>query len=286
MPQTKHLFPEPQPLMAQTLPALPDRPLTAHKGQFGHVLLIGGDRGFGGSITLSAQAALRCGAGLVSLATRPEHVPAALTRLPEVMTLGVSSANQLMGVLAQASVLVVGPGLGLAPWGRSLLSAAAQAKMPQVWDADALNLLSNTDLALFEGSVLTPHPGEAARLLGISTQQVQADRPAAARALVKKYSVVCVLKGAGTLIAGLQGELAQCNHGHPAMATAGLGDVLAGVVGALLAQGMNAYEAACLAVWLHARAGEQQGQLGRGLAASDLIPAIRQLLEEHAPCTK
>ena len=288
MPQTKHLFSEPQPLMAQTLPALPARPLNAHKGQFGHVLLIGGDRGFGGSITLSAQAALRCGAGLVSLATRPEHIPAALARLPEVMAVGVLSANQLMGLLAQASVLVVGPGLGQAPWGRSLLSAAAQAKMPQVWDADALNLLSNSnsDLALAQGSVLTPHPGEAARLLGISTEQVQADRPAAARALVKKYSVVCVLKGAGTLIAGLQGELAQCNHGHPAMATAGLGDVLAGVVGALLAQGMNAYEAACLGVWLHARAGEQQGQLGRGLAASDLIPVIRQLLEEHAPCTK
>ena len=286
MPQTKHLFSEPQPLMAQTLPALPARPLNAHKGQFGHVLLIGGDRGFGGSITLSAQAALRCGAGLVSLATRPEHIPAALARLPEVMAVGVLSANQLMGLLAQASVLVVGPGLGQAPWGRSLLSAAAQAKMPQVWDADALNLLSNTDLALAQGSVLTPHPGEAARLLGISTEQVQADRPAAVRALVKKYSVVCVLKGAGTLIAGLQGELAQCNHGHPAMATAGLGDVLAGVVGALLAQGMNAYEAACLGVWLHARAGEQQGQLGRGLAASDLIPVIRQLLEEHAPCKK
>ena len=288
MPQTKHLFSEPQPLMAQTLPALPARPLNAHKGQFGHVLLIGGDRGFGGSITLSAQAALRCGAGLVSLATRPEHIPAALARLPEVMAVGVLSANQLMGLLAQASVLVVGPGLGQAPWGRSLLSAAAQAKMPQVWDADALNLLSNSnsDLALAQGSVLTPHPGEAARLLGISTEQVQADRPAAARALVKKYSVVCVLKGAGTLIAGLQGELAQCNHGHPAMATAGLGDVLAGVVGALLAQGMNAYEAACLGVWLHTRAGEQQGQLGRGLAASDLIPVIRQLLEEHAPCKK
>ncbi len=286
MPQTKHLFPEPRVLNASALAHLPARASNAHKGQFGHVLLIGGDRGFGGSITLSAQAALRCGAGLVSLATRPEHVPAALTRLPEVMAVGVQSANQLMGLLAQASVVVVGPGLGQAPWGRSQLSAVAQAKMPQVWDADALNLLSNTDLALAQGSVLTPHPGEAARLLGISTQQVQADRPAAARALVKKYSVVCVLKGAGTLIAGLQGELAQCNHGHPAMATAGLGDVLAGVVGALLAQGMNAYEAACLAVWLHARAGEQQGQLGRGLAASDLIPAIRQLLEEHAPCKK
>ncbi|MEE8873733.1 NAD(P)H-hydrate dehydratase [Pseudomonas helleri] len=284
MPQTKHLFADPQPLLANTLPRLPARAPDAHKGQFGHVLLIGGDRGFGGSITLSAQSALRCGAGLVSLATRPEHVPAALTRLPEVMTLGVSSANQLMGVLAQASVVVVGPGLGQAAWGRSLLSAAAQAKKPQVWDADALNLLSNADCALPAGCVLTPHPGEAARLLGLSTEQVQADRPAAARALVKKYSAVCVLKGAGTLIAGLEGQLALCTQGHPAMATAGLGDVLAGVVGALLAQGMSAFDAACLAVWLHARAGEQQGQMGRGLAASDLIPAIRQLLEEQTPC--
>ena len=286
MPQTKRLIARPQALVADSLSRLPARAMDAHKGLFGHVLLIGGDLGFGGSITLGAQAALRCGAGLVSLATRPEHVAAALVRLPEVMTLGVSSANQLMGVLARASVLVVGPGLGLAPWGRSLLSAAAQAKMPQVWDADALNLLSNADFKLASGSVITPHPGEAARLLGLSTAQVQADRPAAVRALVKKYSVVCVLKGAGTLIAGLNDELAVCDHGHPAMATAGLGDVLAGVIGALLAQGMTAYEAACLAVWLHARAGEQQGILGRGLAASDLIPAIRQLLEEHAPCTK
>ena len=286
MPQTKHLLADPQALSADNLAPLLRRAPSAHKGQFGHVLLVGGDRGFGGSITLSAQAALRCGAGLVSLATRPEHVPAALVRVPEVMALGVSSANQLMGVLAQASVVVVGPGLGQAPWGRSLLSAAAQAKMPQVWDADALNLLSNAVIALAPGSVITPHPGEAARLLGISTGQVQADRPAAARALVKKYSVVCVLKGAGSLVAGLNGELAICSHGHPAMATAGLGDVLAGVIGALLAQGLGAYDSACLAVWLHARAGEQQGQLGRGLAASDLIPAIRQLLEEHAPCTK
>ena len=286
MPQTKHLLADPKALRADTLPRLPARAPSAHKGQFGHVLLVGGDRGFGGSINLSAHAALRCGAGLVSLATRPEHVAAALVLVPEVMTLGVSSANQLMDVLAQASVVVVGPGLGQAPWGRSLLSAAAQAKMPQVWDADALNLLSNAVIGLASGSVITPHPGEAARLLGISTEQVQADRPAAARAMVKKYSVVCVLKGAGTLVAGLEGELAICNHGHPAMATAGLGDVLAGVIGALLAQGMNAFDAACLAVWLHARAGEQQGQLGRGLAASDLIPAIRLLLEEHAPCTK
>ena len=167
MPQTKHLLADPQALSADNLAPLPRRALSAHKGQFGHVLLVGGDRGFGGSITLSAQAALRCGAGLVSLATRPEHVPAALVRVPEVMVLGVSSANQLMGVLAQASVVVVGPGLGQAPWGRSLLSAAAQAKMPQVWDADALNLLSNAVITLAPGSVMTPHPGEALSLIHI-----------------------------------------------------------------------------------------------------------------------
>jgi len=132
--------------------------------------------------------------------------------------------------------------------------------------------------------VITPQPGEAARLLGISTSRVQGDRPAAARALVKKYSVACVLKGAGSLIADVDGRLALCDHGHPAMATAGLGDVRAGVIGALLAHGLSAFDAACLAVWLHARAGEQQGTMGRGLAASDLIPVIRQLLEEQAPC--
>jgi NAD(P)H-hydrate epimerase len=273
-------------LTASSLPRLTGRAPTSHKGKFGHVLLIGGDRGFGGAILLSAQSALRSGAGMVSLATRSEHVPAALARLPEVMTLGTHSANQLMGLLEQASVLVVGPGLGQAAWGRSLLSAAANAPLPQVWDADALNLLAKGGLALPAGCVITPHPGEAARLSGISTAHVQADRFSVARELSKKYSAVVVLKGAGSLIASPDGRLALCDRGHPAMATAGLGDVLAGLIGALLAQGMEAFDAACLAVWLHASAGEHQGKLGRGLAASDLIPAIRQLLEEQAPCLK
>ncbi|MCU1763735.1 NAD(P)H-hydrate dehydratase [Pseudomonas sp. 14P_8.1_Bac3] len=268
------------------LPRLPARAPTAHKGQFGHVLLIGGDRGFGGAILLSAQSALRSGAGMVSVATRSEHVPAALARLPEAMVLGTSSANQLMGLLQKVSVLVVGPGLGQASWGRSLLSAAANAPLPQVWDADALNTLAEGHLRLPEACVITPHPGEAARLLGISTAAVQADRPAAAHALSKKYTAVVILKGAGSLIASPDGRLAVCHQGHPAMATAGLGDVLAGLVGALLAQGMTAFDAACLAVWLHANAGAEQGKSGRGLAASDLIPAIRQLLEEQAPCLK
>ncbi|WP_426233201.1 NAD(P)H-hydrate dehydratase [Pseudomonas sp. TWP3-2] len=273
-------------LNAANLALLPARAPTSHKGRFGHVLLIGGDHGFGGAILLSSESALRSGAGMVSLATRPEHVPAALSRVPEVMVLGTSSANQLMGLLDKVSVLVVGPGLGHAGWGRSLLSAAANAPLPQVWDADALNLLASGLVSLPKDCVITPHPGEAARLLGISTAEVQADRPAAALALSKKYTAVVVLKGAGSLIAHPDGRLALCHQGHPAMATAGLGDVLAGLVGALLAQGMDAFDAACLAVWLHANAGMQQGKFGRGLAASDLIPAIRQLLEEHAPCLK
>ena len=273
-------------LAAGNLPLPASRAPASHKGKFGHVLLIGGDRGFGGAILLSAQSALRSGAGMVSVATRSEHVPAALARIPEAMVLGTSSANQLMGLLQKVSVLVVGPGLGQAGWGRSLLSAAANAPLPQVWDADALNMLAEERVSLPKDCVITPHPGEAARLLGISTAEVQADRPAAAHALSKKYTAVVVLKGAGSLIACPDGRLAVCHQGHPAMATAGLGDVLAGLVGALLAQGMAAFDAACLAVWLHANAGEQQGKFGRGLAASDLIPAIRQLLEEQAPCLK
>ncbi|MGH8330877.1 MAG: NAD(P)H-hydrate dehydratase, partial [Pseudomonas sp.] len=273
-------------LTAANLPRPAPRPPTSHKGRFGHVLLIGGDRGLGGAILLSAQSALRSGAGMVSVATRSEHVSAALARIPEAMVLGTSSANQLMGLLQKVSVLVVGPGLGQAGWGRSLLSVAANAPLPQVWDADALNMLAEDRVSLPKNCVLTPHPGEAARLLGMSTAQVQADRPAAAHALSKKYTAVVVLKGAGSLIAHPDERLALCHQGHPAMATAGLGDVLAGLIGALLAQGMEAFDAACLAVWLHANAGEQQGKFGRGLAASDLIPAIRQLLEEQAPCLK
>lgn len=285
MPQTKHPGNTPQPLNHLTLAGLPPRSAGAHKGDFGHVLVVGGDLGTGGAVMLSAQAALRCGAGLVSVATRPEHVGAGLARLPEVMWLGVSSANQLMGPLERASVLVVGPGLGQAAWGRSLLSAVANAHLPQVWDADALNLLAqHSPLALPSGSVLTPHPGEAARLLGISTEAVQADRPGAARKLARKYASVCVLKGAGTLVADPSGRLALCDHGHPAMAGAGLGDVLTGVLAALLAQGLDAWQAACLGVWLHARAGERLGVEGRGLAASDLVAVIRELLEEHSAC--
>lgn len=273
-----------QRLAPANLPRLAARQRTAHKGQFGHLLVVGGDRGLGGAALLAAESALRSGAGLVSLATRAEHVPAALARRPELMSVGVASANQLRGVAEHAQVLVVGPGLGQAAWGRSLISVAASCARPQVWDADGLNLLAAGALMMPTDSVITPHPGEAARLLGISTAEVQADRPVAALALAKKYAAVTVLKGAGSLVAAPDGRLGLCDRGHPAMAGAGLGDVLAGLIGALIAQGLPAFEAASLAVWLHATAGECLGAQGRGLAASDLIAVIRQLLEEQSPC--
>lgn len=273
-----------QRLSAATLMQLPARSPTAHKGRFGRLLVLGGDQGTGGAALLSAEAALRCGAGMVTLATRPEHVAAALVRRPEIMVTGVDSTYRLHGLCEPADVLVVGPGLGVAPWGRALLSLAASHPVPQVWDADALNLLAEGQVTLPEGVVLTPHPGEAARLLGWRVEQVQADRPQAVLALAQRYHCVALLKGAGSLIADAQGRLALCDHGHPAMAGPGLGDVLAGVIGALLAQGLAPFDAASLACWLHARAGERLGCEGRGLAAGDLIPVVRQLLEEHSPC--
>jgi len=271
-------------LGAGSLARLAPRARTAHKGDYGHVLVAGGDLGFGGAALLAAESALRAGAGLVSLATRGEHVPAALARRPELMSCGVDSANQALALMERADVLVVGPGLGQAAWGRSLLSAAAGRPQPQVWDADALNLLAGGAVGAPANAVLTPHPGEAARLLECDIATVQGDRPAAARALAQRYGAVVILKGAGSLVASPGGGLALCDHGHPAMAGAGLGDVLAGLVGALLAQGLAPFDAACLAVWLHARAGERLAELGRGLLASDLFPTIRQLLEEHSPC--
>ncbi|MFE1815831.1 NAD(P)H-hydrate dehydratase [Metapseudomonas otitidis] len=266
------------------LPSLLPRPRTAHKGRYGQVLVVGGERGTGGAALLSAESALRSGAGMVSLATRGEHLAAALARVPEVMSVAVESTGTLRPLVERADVLVVGPGLGQGPWGRALLSVLSAAALPQVWDADALNLLAAGAVQLPPDCVITPHPGEAARLLGVEVGQVQADRPAAALALARRYSAVVVLKGAGSLVASPDGCLALCDRGHPAMATAGLGDVLAGLVGALLAQHLSPFEAAALATWLHAVAGERQGLKGRGLAASDLIPTIRQLIEEYSPC--
>jgi len=263
------------------LERLPPRPAKAHKGLYGTVLIVGGDYGMAGAAAMAAEAALRCGAGLVRVATRPEHVVALVARTPEVMPSGVSSAEDFTPLLESADVLVVGPGLGQSPWSEHLLQLAAASGKPMVLDADGLNLLAAGCLGEAQhrdNRVLTPHPGEAARLLGNTISEVQADRFAAARALQHLYGGVAILKGNGSLVAGA-GQLLLSDYGNPGMASGGMGDVLSGVIGSLLAQHLPPLEAAALGVCLHGAAADIAAQKGqRGLAATDLIPEMRALL--------
>ena len=261
---------------------LPPRRACAHKGDFGHVLLVGGDHGMSGAARLAGEAALRCGAGLVSLATRAEHTAAISAARPELMCHGVADAVSLKALLQpklhRATVLAIGPGLGQGGWGRQLLGAALASSLPLVVDADALNLLA-AEPARRAQWVLTPHPGEAARLLGQTTSEIQADRLAAARALQQKYGGVVVLKGAGTLIVDRVGDVSLCSAGNPGMASGGMGDVLSGVIAALMAQGLACDEAARRGVCLHAAAADRAAAAGQhGLLASDLFPHLRELL--------
>jgi NAD(P)H-hydrate epimerase len=261
------------------LPAwLPPRPRDSHKGANGHVLCIGGDHGSGGAIVLCAQAALRTGAGLASVATRAAHVPALLARQPEAMAHAVESADALAPLFARASIIAIGPGLGQGAWGRAMLAAALAASKPLVLDADALNLLAAAPRALPAGTILTPHPGEAARLLDSDIASVQGDRNAAARALVQRYGAVVVLKGAGTIVAAPGRIPRVVAAGNPGMATGGMGDLLTGVIAALRAQGLDAFDAASCGALLHAHAGDLAAREDgmRGLLPSDLLPWLHR----------
>lgn len=259
--------------------ALPPRPRDGHKGRYGHVLAIGGDLGMGGSVRMCAEAAARVGAGLVSIATREANVGPILTARPELMPHGVHVPRNLEPLIERASVLAVGPGLGQDDWGRGMWQAGLAAGKPVVLDADGLNLLALAPQALPERVVLTPHPGEASRLLGRAVAEVQADRFAAARALADKFRAVVVLKGSGSLIADPAGRIAACPWGNPGMASGGMGDVLTGVIAGLLAQGLDGWEAACIGVGIHARAGDLAARAGeRGLLASDLFAYLRALV--------
>ncbi|TAL85561.1 MAG: NAD(P)H-hydrate dehydratase [Rhodanobacter sp.] len=261
--------------------ALPCRSRGAHKGHNGHVLVIGGEHGMAGAVRLSGEAALRAGAGLVSVATHGEHVPALNAGRPELMAHGVDGPQALEPLLRRASVLAVGPGLGAGAWGHALWLTALNANKPLVLDADGLNLLLREPRQFKAPTVLTPHPGEAARLLGVTTAAIETDRFAAARELARRHAAVVVLKGAGTLIADQDGRLDVCPWGNPGMASGGMGDLLTGVVAALLAQGCTAWHAACLGVGLHARAGDQAAEQGeRGLLASDLLAPLHRLGNE------
>lgn len=257
---------------------LPRRHANAHKGEHGHVLAVGGDHGFGGALRLCAEAALRVGAGLVSVLTRSEHRSGMLSALPECMVVCSEHGELPLDLVHRATVLALGPGLGTAEWGRDLLPRLLDGDRPAVLDADALNLLAEAPRPL-PGRVLTPHPGEAARLLGLgSAKDIQRDRFGALDALVRRYQAVIVLKGAGTLV-GAPGERPQViDAGNPGMASGGMGDLLTGVIAGLLAQRLSPFEAAVTGSLLHAVAGDVAAADGeRGLLARDLLDPLRRL---------
>ncbi len=258
--------------------SLAKRHRCAHKGMNGHVLLIGGDAGYSGAIRLASEAALRVGAGLVSVATHKSHSGYINHGRPELMCHGIDSVDELIPLLNKATVVVIGPGLGQGLWGKALFKAIVNIDKPLIIDADALGLLAK-EKSLHNHWVLTPHPGEAARLLSCSTADIAQDRFATVSALQQQYGGVVVLKGAGTLI-DIGNEISISPTGNPGMASGGMGDVLAGMIGGLVAQKNTLESAAKMAVYLHGKAAdlavEQDGEIG--LLASDLMPFIRSLV--------
>lgn len=258
------------------------RPADSHKGDYGHVLVMGGNIGFGGALLLTAEAALRCGAGLVSGVTRAQHLSALLARCPSVMALGVESGLEVQPLLNKATVLAVGPGLGQDGWAELLLQQALYSDLPMVLDADGLNLLAQQQPAHNFSArqvVLTPHAMEAARLLQVPLNEIQGDRSASALALAKRYQALVVLKGQRTVIAASDGRIVLCTDGNPGMSSAGMGDVLTGVLAALIAQHADVWQAVCLGVCLHSAAADQCGaEHGqRGMLASDLFAYLHRL---------
>jgi NAD(P)H-hydrate epimerase len=257
---------------------LAPRHANAHKGEHGHVLCVGGESGMGGAVRLCAEAALRTGAGLASVATRSEGVAALVSARPEAMTHAVEDADALRVLIDRADVLAVGPGLGKGDWGRSLFHAAVASGKPLILDADGINMLAEHPQPLPQ-AILTPHPGEAARLLGMSNEQVQADRFQSVEKLAAYFRCVVVLKGAGTLVAAPNETTAVIGAGNPGMATGGMGDVLTGVIAALHAQKLPPFQAAVYGALLHGAAGDAAARIDgeRGLLPSDLFPHLRRL---------
>jgi len=265
----------------RAVPELPARPRDGHKGTFGTVLLVAGSVAMPGAMILAANGALRGGAGLVRMAL-PASLRVPLACAVPCATTVLRTPAALRAAIAVASAVVVGPGLGASAATRRLVTAVLRAsRVPVVLDADALNVLAplRAPFASRGRVVLTPHPGEAARLLGMTTADVQRDRSGALRALCRRGGTVVVLKGARTLV-GDGRRWFENRTGNPGMATGGSGDVLAGLLGALLAQGMAPFAAAVLAVHVHGAAGDRvAARLGEaGLIASDLPPAIAEVL--------
>jgi NAD(P)H-hydrate epimerase len=255
------------------------RKKNAHKGDFGHVLVIGGGLGMPGAVALCAKASLRAGAGAVSVATWPGHTQGVLSFVPEAMIWGVEHSDFLKVLLAKATVCVIGPGLGEDAWARSLFAQAITSQLPMIIDASALRLLAQNPQQ-DDNWVLTPHPGEAAGLLSSSSAQIQQDRFKAVTQLQQLYGGTVVLKGTGTLIQTVDKNTFVCPLGNPGMASAGMGDVLTGIIAGLCAQGLSLSDAALLGVWAHAAAGDEvAATLGEaGFLASDLLQVVPHVL--------
>lgn len=261
-------------LLAQWLP--PRRP-TSHKGDHGRLVIIGGDHGTAGAIRMTGEAALRCGAGLVRVLTRIENSAPIITARPELMVHELTPQS-LEECLEWADVVVIGPGLGQQAWGKQALQKVENFRKPMLWDADALNLLAiNPDKR--HNRILTPHPGEAARLLNCSVAEIESDRLLSARRLVKRYGGVAVLKGAGTVVASDE-ALGIVDAGNAGMASGGMGDVLSGIIGALLGQKLPLYDAACAGCVAHGVAADKlAARYGtRGMLATDLFCTLRRVV--------
>jgi len=266
---------------------LKPRRRNSHKGSYGWVLGIGGNSTMSGAVRLCGEAALRSGAGKVTLATSPEHAALVNLACPELMVRGVRRGKQLQTVLGQVSVIAIGTGLGQTSWSENLFKTCMKTRLPIVLDADGLNILARLypemgqDKALPRGHwILTPHPAEAGRLLGCKPAEVQRDRVGTAISLAKRFDATIVLKGCGTVIAEKDGRYAICPLGNPGMASAGTGDVLAGVISALVAQQLGLWEASLCGVVAHAAAGDLASvSVGeRGMIASDIISQLPNVL--------
>ena len=261
-------------------PVMP-RKKNSHKGDYGSVLVIGGGPGMPGAVSLVAKAAMRSGAGAVHIATWAPHAHSLVPIIPEAMIWGVKTAEDLQPLLAKASICVIGPGLGQSDWAQALFLTAITSQLPMVIDASALRLLAEYP-QIDDNWILTPHPGEAARLLSCSSTEIQKDRYKAATKIQHQYGGVVVLKGMGTIIQTPDKNTFTCSEGNPGMASAGMGDVLSGIIAGLCAQGLTLPEAAKLGVWAHAVAGDTKAQAlgGSGLLASDLFDIVPKVLND------
>ncbi len=261
-------------------PAITARPRNSHKGLFGHVVVTGGEPGMLGAVVLAGRAALRTGAGLVSVLSVAEHLDQPVLSQPELMGRKCDALSGGEQAFAGADAIVFGPGIANSRWSQELFRGLPQQDCAQVVDAGGLRLLA-TAPDHRPNRVLTPHPGEAAALLNVKTSVIQVDRIAAAREIQDRFGGICVLKGVGTVIAG-EHQVEICDRGNPGMASAGMGDVLSGVIGALLASGQSPWDAARQGVWWHAAAGDLgRSDLGeRALLASDVIERLATVMSE------